>query len=131
MLAMCLHPEAYCKAQEEIDRIVGLDRLPDFADRGSLPYLECVMKETYRYVIRYTRLRLWSDSRTVGTQLSRLVCGRQEMTYSLSVIDASTAMPHRAMEADVYRGYHIPKGAIVFPNIWCRLFLRDEHPRCN
>ena len=27
-------------------------------------------------------------------------------------------IPHKAVESDVYRGYHIPKGAIVIPNIW-------------
>lgn len=50
MLAMVRYPEAYEKLQEEIDRVVGSERLPDFDDRKSLPYTECVIKETYRLV---------------------------------------------------------------------------------
>ena len=48
MLAMVRHPEVYRKLQEEIDRVVGKDRLPDLDDRDALPYTECVIKETYR-----------------------------------------------------------------------------------
>lgn len=39
------------KGQEEIDRVVGSDRLPDFTDRDSLPYLECVIQESMRYAV--------------------------------------------------------------------------------
>ncbi len=46
---MILHPEVFAKAQAEIDRVVGTDRLPDFQDRTSLPYVESVVKEVYRY----------------------------------------------------------------------------------
>ena len=47
---MILHPEVFAKAQAEIDRVVGTDRLPDFQDRTSLPYVESLVKEVYRYV---------------------------------------------------------------------------------
>ena len=50
MLAMTLHPEVFRKAQDEVDRIVGRTRLPDFEDRGNLPYLDCVISEVLRYV---------------------------------------------------------------------------------
>ena len=50
MLAMVRYPEVYRKLQEEIDQVVGNERLPDFDDRVSLPYTECVIKETYRLV---------------------------------------------------------------------------------
>ena len=45
---MLLFPLVQRKAQEEIDRVVGLDRSPDFSDRKSLPYVQCVMYETMR-----------------------------------------------------------------------------------
>jgi cytochrome P450 len=41
-------PEVLKKAQQEIDRVVGKDRLPAFEDRPDLPYLECVLQETLR-----------------------------------------------------------------------------------
>ncbi|KAI9509896.1 cytochrome P450 [Russula earlei] len=49
LLAMILHPEVFAKAQAEIDRVIGPDRLPDFQDRTSLPYVESVVKEVYRW----------------------------------------------------------------------------------
>ncbi|KAI6042046.1 cytochrome P450 [Pisolithus marmoratus] len=50
LLAMVLHPVVQRKAQEEIDRVVGTDRLPDFGDRPNLPYVEAVLLETIRWV---------------------------------------------------------------------------------
>ncbi len=50
VLAMVRYPEVYRKAQHELDSVIGDHRLPDFDDRGSLPYLECIMKEVYRCV---------------------------------------------------------------------------------
>ncbi|KZT03583.1 cytochrome P450 [Laetiporus sulphureus 93-53] len=49
LLAMVLFPDVHKKAQEEIDLVIGNDRLPNFNDRSSLPYLEAVVKETYRW----------------------------------------------------------------------------------
>ena len=49
MLAMTLFPEVQKRAQEEIDRVVGTDRLPDYDDRSSLTYVEAVYRETLRW----------------------------------------------------------------------------------
>ncbi|CAE6421570.1 unnamed protein product [Rhizoctonia solani] len=49
VLAMLLHPKVAEKAREEIDRVVGMDRLPTISDRPDLPYLECVLLETLRW----------------------------------------------------------------------------------
>lgn len=48
-LAMILYPEVQQKAKEEIDRVIGNDRLPNFSDRGNLPYLNAVWKESFRW----------------------------------------------------------------------------------
>jgi len=47
---MMHYPNVYQKAQEEIDRIIGRERLPELTDRGSLPYLEALVMELYRHV---------------------------------------------------------------------------------
>lgn len=47
-LVMTLHPEVQRTAQEEIDRVIGTGRLPTFADRENLPYVEAVVKEALR-----------------------------------------------------------------------------------
>ncbi|KAG6375513.1 cytochrome P450 [Boletus reticuloceps] len=49
VLAMVLFPEAQKRAQKEIDTVVGSDRLPNFSDRPSLPFVEAVLRETFRW----------------------------------------------------------------------------------
>ena len=49
ILAMALHPDKRQKAQEEIDRIVGAERLPTLEDRPSLPYVEAFLREGLRW----------------------------------------------------------------------------------
>jgi len=50
ILAMVLYPDIQSKAQEELDRLTeGGSRFPRFDDKLSLPYLESVMYETYRW----------------------------------------------------------------------------------
>jgi cytochrome P450 len=46
---MVLHPDAQRKAQMEIDNVVGVDRLPDFGDETSLPYVSALVKEVMRW----------------------------------------------------------------------------------
>ncbi|KAJ3790675.1 cytochrome P450 [Lentinula aff. detonsa] len=48
-LAMTLYPEVARKAQAEIDAVVGNDRLPTFADREHLPYVDAIVKEVFRW----------------------------------------------------------------------------------
>ncbi|KAI0367633.1 O-methylsterigmatocystin oxidoreductase [Pilatotrama ljubarskyi] len=48
-LAMVQYPQAQKRAQEELDRVVGPNRLPDFFDRGSLPYIKALVKEVIRW----------------------------------------------------------------------------------
>ncbi|KIK57868.1 hypothetical protein GYMLUDRAFT_228437 [Collybiopsis luxurians FD-317 M1] len=77
------HREAFRRSQEEIDRVVGKDRLPTFEDRPNLPFTEAVQNEVWR----------WSSPPNLG-------------------------IPHAAMEDDVYKGYHIPKGAMIVANLY-------------
>ncbi|KAF8531832.1 cytochrome P450 [Gautieria morchelliformis] len=82
-LAITLHPAVQRKAQTELDSVVGPHRLPTFADRDNLPYIETLMKELMRW-------------HTIGPM----------------------GIPHLTTESDVYNAYDIPKGSIVFSNIW-------------
>ncbi|KAG6333534.1 hypothetical protein ID866_5559 [Astraeus odoratus] len=47
--AMFLYPDVQTKAQEEIDRVVGTSRLPDFRDRPNLPYVDALLLECFRW----------------------------------------------------------------------------------
>ncbi|KAJ7819419.1 cytochrome P450 [Mycena olivaceomarginata] len=48
-LAMAVHPDVQNKAQIEIDTIVGPHRLPEFEDRPSLPFVEALFREVFRW----------------------------------------------------------------------------------
>ncbi|TCD69399.1 hypothetical protein EIP91_007746 [Steccherinum ochraceum] len=48
LVLMMLYPEVRKKAQQELDRVVGPDRLPDYSDRDRLPYLEACISEAMR-----------------------------------------------------------------------------------
>lgn len=48
---MLLYPEVLREAREELDRVIGRGRLPDFTDRDSLPYITAIVKETLRFVV--------------------------------------------------------------------------------
>ena len=48
-LAMALYPKVQKKAQEEIDSVIGPNRLPNFEDRPFLPYINAVVKESMRW----------------------------------------------------------------------------------
>ncbi|KAF8671233.1 cytochrome P450 [Rhizoctonia solani] len=49
ILAMVLNQSIFSKAQAEVDAVIGRERLPEMSDRGSLAYVECVMKEVLRW----------------------------------------------------------------------------------
>ncbi|KAL0945852.1 hypothetical protein HGRIS_012135 [Hohenbuehelia grisea] len=90
VLAMVDNPEVVRKAQEEIDRVVGHNRLPTMDDHDSLPYVVAIVKESIRW-------------RTV----------------------VPISIPHLVTQDDIYKGYFIPEGSIIIPNIWA--ILHDEH----
>ncbi|KAH9995382.1 cytochrome P450 [Russula compacta] len=49
LVAMLLYPEIQKKAQDEIDSVIGRDRLPTFEDRPRLPFIDAVCKEVLRW----------------------------------------------------------------------------------
>jgi len=49
LFAMTTHPDIQKKAQKQIDRVVGMDRLPTFEDREDLPYINYILKEILRW----------------------------------------------------------------------------------
>ena len=49
-LAMVMFPTVQSKAQEQLDLVVGADRLPTPEDLDSLPYIRAIYMETLRWV---------------------------------------------------------------------------------
>lgn len=55
---MAMFPDAQRRAREELDSVVGGNRLPDFSDRETLTYLDALLLETLR----------WNPTAPLGTQ---------------------------------------------------------------
>jgi len=48
-LAATLYPEVVRSAQQELDEVLGGERLPDFSDVPRLPYVMAIVKEVLRW----------------------------------------------------------------------------------
>lgn len=48
-MTMVNHPEQQRLAQEEIDRVVGRDRMPNFEDQADLIHVSALVKEVQRW----------------------------------------------------------------------------------
>lgn len=46
---MAFHPEFQERARADIDAVVGSERLPDFGDSESLPYIHAIILEVLRW----------------------------------------------------------------------------------
>ncbi|CCM07045.1 uncharacterized protein FIBRA_09365 [Fibroporia radiculosa] len=95
ILAMLLHPDKQKCAQMEIDCAVGQGRLPEFSDRPSLPYMDCVLSEVLRWNsgvplgdIEYRGFRIPAGATILVNQWAIL---RSEQHYS----DPVTFTPER------------------------------------
>ena len=96
---MALYPEVQKKAQAEIDAVVGPNRLPDFHDRPSLPYINAVVKESSRWNL-------------VGP------LGRPFIIIVATILTSFEGIPHMSTMDDEYNGFYIPKGTIMIGNAW-------------
>lgn len=47
---MAAHPELQKKAREELDLVVGPDRMPSYDDYDSLPYIRAIFMECARWL---------------------------------------------------------------------------------
>ncbi|KAF5314896.1 hypothetical protein D9619_007188 [Psilocybe cf. subviscida] len=86
---MTIFPDVQKKAQQELDTVVGSNRLPNYDDWESLPYTEALLREVLR----------WRPVLPLG-------------------------LAHAMTDDDVFKGYLIPKGAVIMPNVWA--ISRDE-----
>ncbi|GLB43241.1 putative cytochrome p450 [Lyophyllum shimeji] len=126
VLAMVLHPECQQKAQDEIDAVVGYDRLPEFHDRENLAYLECLLQETLRW---FQVLPMGVPHRTMEDDIyngmlipkgSTVIANTRAMTLDESVYqDPFTFDPTRYLAAPAGRGEPYPTGPFGFGRRIC------------
>lgn len=81
--------------------MVGEERLPDFADRDALPYVECVLKEVMRCVREMLRpcstmvIELSAGGSPLGRSASRTSCGRTTRTAGCGYLREQLWSPAR------------------------------------
>ncbi|KAJ7723810.1 cytochrome P450 [Mycena metata] len=88
-LAMILYPEVQANAQEELDKVIGNDRVPELSDRSQLPYLDALCKETFRW--------------HVAAPISLPHRAREDFVYQRD---------------ETSRPMLIPKNSLIIANIW-------------
>ena len=101
VVAVVAYPDIAMKIQEELDNVVGRDRLPTFDDELSLPYLVAFIKEVTRCAC-------------FAVLSSPLLYQQLRIRWRPVV---PLAIPHATSKGDFYAGYDIPEGAAVYGNI--------------
>ncbi|TFY80566.1 hypothetical protein EWM64_g3446 [Hericium alpestre] len=99
LLAMLLHPDVQRRAQAELDALLGL---PSSASGSRIPSVHDRVNLPYINALVKEVWR-WNPSVPVG-------------------------LPHRVTQDDVYRGFFIRKGTIVYPNIWSMFHDPETYP---
>ena len=99
---LILHPQVQRKCREEIDSVVGRERMPGLDDRdkyvGTLMWSMKILKSDLIFSLPYVMATL------------KEVMRRQTLT--------PLAIGHRATEDTKFFGYDIPKDTFVIPNLW-------------
>jgi len=47
VIVLARYPHVVMKAHEEVDRVIGTDRMPTLADMPNLPYVNAIIEEVY------------------------------------------------------------------------------------
>ncbi|KAI9375031.1 cytochrome P450 [Aspergillus egyptiacus] len=102
LLAMLENPTALKRAQEDVDRMCGLDRSPCMEDLPNLPYVEACMHE----------VGLPSSFRP-----DRVSSANPRQVLRWRPV-AAGGIPHMLTQTDTYQDYVFPAGTIFFANTW-------------
>jgi cytochrome P450 len=104
IMACCSNPDALRRAHEELDAVVGDQRLPTLEDEPDLPYIRAMIKENLR----------WRPISNHGWSLS---ASSSNAGFTFTNLEFK-GMLHATTKEDYYKGYRIPKGARIIPNAY-------------
>ncbi|KAJ6503471.1 cytochrome P450 [Mycena vitilis] len=109
-LMMSLHPNLQARGQKDMDKVIGHGyRLPLFTDRPQLPFIDYICYELLRY------------APVTPLGIAHYITGLIPPTIKKNLTD-------RTPEDDVYKGYRLPKGTTVLPNVWAMLHDAEMYP---
>ena len=110
-LAATLHPEVVRLAQQQLDEVLGRERLPDSTDMPRLPYISAIAKEVLR----------WRPPTPIGAS-------SYNFALCMGLARLASGTPNRLMEDDVYNGQFIPAGTTIMDNTWYATHLGGLFP---
>ncbi|KAK0176822.1 hypothetical protein PV328_000926 [Microctonus aethiopoides] len=112
-LYLVLYPEVQQKAQEEIDRVIGRNRLPTLSDRPRMPYVNAISLESLRMFMGRTLNvphRTMTDANIMGYRIPKdtmIVANFNKVLMDESWSDPEVFRPERFID---------PEGNISLPN---------------
>lgn len=109
---MAKNPTIQSRAQREIDRVVGTERLPNLNDCANLPYIKANFKELLRF----------SPSLPLGKQIDSIF---YNSIFYLSLIwftFSVQALPHSVTQDDFY--HHLCKCLVRFSHSSELVFMK-------
>jgi len=95
-----MYPDVQARIHEEIDRTIGIGRLPSLDDQDQLPYVRAAIKETMR----------WKPA--LPMSIPRMTTQDDHYNGKPRKSTSLTAFWLPAL------GYFIPAGTIILPNVW-------------
>src|SRR5260221_11840951 len=98
LVAMLLFPDVQKKAQDELDYVIGRDRLPTFEDRPRLPYVDAVCKEVLPSFLLVSLV--FNDSSRHAKYRSIIA----------SIPSSVAGVPQNATQNEFHESFFIPKG---------------------
>jgi hypothetical protein len=98
IFAMVLYPDAQKKAQE-IDKVIGPNRLPNFEDHPFLLFVEAFYQDVYR----------WHPLIPLSMSF------RVFLSVAISTLYFVVGSLHATSAEDVYKGMYIPKSKYFSP----------------
>ena len=87
---LVLYPTLMNRTREEIDGVVGLDRLVEESDFSKLPYLQAIVKETFR--LHQSPLGLPRESTAPGEALGYKIPTKTRIIFNIHAIHRDPAV---------------------------------------
>ena len=118
-LAMIENPHVWKRAQAENDAVVGTGRLPEFDDRPSLPYVDAIMREVFRWVLLSPLGACWEANSflEIFLNIQQAARARLQLVMCIRVTTFQKVYPICIYISSTRSNECLP-GATILVNVW-------------
>ncbi|GIX68348.1 cytochrome P450 2U1 [Caerostris extrusa] len=138
LLELTKHPDVQRKIQQELDSVVGRERLPSWLDKPNLPYLDATIQELFRVGALFLVTTMYSNFRcyvifclslfdfeTYVGSFDHFMYLSEEISLYLVCNDLDANMQQ---EETTIEGYKIPKRSVIVSNLYSIHFDPKLYP---